>query len=72
MCSTPFSGAPILNAAVHRMCAWHMPGRNFVLNRPPYDLVNVAVKLDIDSSFSRLIWQALEFMFLGRVPALAS
>ena len=22
---TPFSGAPILNAAVHCMCAWHVP-----------------------------------------------
>ena len=53
MRSTPFSGAPILNAEVHRMCAWHMPRRNFVLNRPPYDLVNEAVKLDIDSSFGR-------------------
>ena len=25
MRNTPFSGAPILNAAVHRMCAWHVP-----------------------------------------------
>ena len=53
MRSTPFSGALILNAAVHGMCAWHMPRLNFVLNCPPYDLVNVAVKLDIDSSFGR-------------------
>ena len=22
---TPFSGAPILNAAGHRMCVWHVP-----------------------------------------------
>ena len=46
MRNTPFSGAPILNSAVHCMCAWHMPRRNFVLNRLPYDLVNVAVKLE--------------------------
>ena len=49
MRNTPFSGAPFLNAAVHRMCACMC----FVLNRLPYDLVDVAVKLDIDLSFGR-------------------
>ena len=44
MCITPLSGAPILNAAVHRMCVWHVsakgPRHNFVLYCSPYDLVN--------------------------------
>ena len=35
---------------VSGMCR-RMPQRNYALNRPPYGLVNVAVKLDIDSSF---------------------
>ena len=59
MSITPFSGAPILNAAVHPMCAWHVPVAagvwTVVLNQSPEDLVNVGVKLNIDSSFGRWI-----------------
>ena len=32
---------------------WHMPRHNVVLNHMPQDLVNVAGKLDVDSSFGR-------------------
>ena len=50
----PFSGAPILNAAVHRMYAWHVPvyaEAQFCFKSFADDLVNVAVKLNIYSSF---------------------
>ena len=60
---TPFSGAPILNAAVHRTCAWHEPAyaeakcyfKSFALRSCQFwslDLLNARVH------------------FLGRVPAL--
>ena len=41
------------------MC-WRMPRRNVVSNHSPWDLVNVNVKLDMDSSFGRWICWALE------------
>ena len=56
---TAFSGAPILNAAVHCMCACRLRiPRQILFYIVRLDLVNVAVKLDIDdiakcsSSFS--------------------
>ena len=47
-----------------------MPG--IVLNCSPEDLANVAVIIDIYSSFGRYIWGALELIFFGRVTALLS
>ena len=44
------------------MCR-RMLRRNVVSNRSPRDLVNVAVKLDMDSSFGRWICRALELLF---------
>ena len=46
-CSMPWHTVCVLS-----MCR-RLSRHNFLLNRPPQDLVNVAVKLNIDSSFGR-------------------
>ena len=49
-----FSGSPILTAAVHFYVCLACAGvcqRNVFSNHSPWDLVNVAVKLDMDSSY---------------------